>query len=139
MTLVAKHSFRDPVTGVLTAWGFVTVNAPGEVAQVEAADFNLQPGEWQWDGAQWIAFTPTPDPDKDGFEVALHDIFPGQDFFAFWAAFPLSGLFLDSIRRGTWPLTQALIGVALQQGAINQQQYDAIKAAAAAHHIPVSL
>ncbi len=39
------------------------------------------------------------------FELALHDIFPAQDFFTFWSAFmPFSPLFLDAVNKGTWPL-----------------------------------
>jgi len=139
---MAKHSYRDANTNVLTAQGFVVRNQPGEVAQVEADTFNLTPGQWLWNGSAWVPYTPPAEPDAAGFEVALHDIFPDQSFFAFVKAFDAlapSWLFLDSIRRGVWPSVQSLIQLALQGGAISQQQYDAIKAAAATHHIPVSL
>lgn len=80
------------------------------------------------------------EPDSEGFEIALHDIFPGQDFLTFWASFgTFSPLFLDSIRQGTWALTQALIGLALQQAVITQNQYNAIKAAAETYRIPMTL
>jgi hypothetical protein len=53
-------SFRDPTTNVLKAWGYLMQNQPGDVAQDEAETFNLTPGQWQWDGAQWQPFTPPP-------------------------------------------------------------------------------
>lgn len=57
-----RYSFRDPVTHVLKAHGFVTQNAPGELAQPEADDFDLKPGLWQWDGNAWIAYVRPPSP-----------------------------------------------------------------------------
>ena len=49
------YSFRDFVTGILTAHGFVTQNGLGEeIMQLERDDFALEPGEWRWDGGQWI-------------------------------------------------------------------------------------
>lgn len=51
------YSFRDFVTGILTAHGFVTQNGLGEeIMQLERDDFALEPGEWRWDGGQWIPY-----------------------------------------------------------------------------------
>ena len=50
-----KNSFRDPVTGVLKAVGFVESNEPGDIKQAEAEDFNLRPGAWKWNGSAWVA------------------------------------------------------------------------------------
>lgn len=54
---MGKHSFRDPVTNALKAWGYVESNAPGDVKQAEPDDFNLKPGEWQWNGSAWVAYS----------------------------------------------------------------------------------
>jgi hypothetical protein len=54
------RSFRDPTTGVLKAWGFITQNEPGDIAQIEADGFSLVPGTVRWNGTAWVAFTPTP-------------------------------------------------------------------------------
>lgn len=52
--MMNKYSFRDPVTGILKAWGYVESNSPGDIAQEEPDDFNLDPGKWKWDGTQWV-------------------------------------------------------------------------------------
>lgn len=52
-----KNSFRDPTTNVLKAHGFIEDNETGDLVRQEADDFNLQPGKWQWDGAEWVAYT----------------------------------------------------------------------------------
>lgn len=56
-----KNSFRDPVTNVLKAWGYVDENAAGDLKREESDDFNLEPGEWQLIGDEWQPYTP-PDP-----------------------------------------------------------------------------
>jgi len=134
-----KHSYRDAVTNVLVAQGFVTRTQAGEIERDEPDDFNLAPGLWQWNGSAWVSYTPPATPDGAGFELALHEAFPDQTFLTFISVFPASWLFLDSIRRGVWPQVQALIQLALQQNAITQQQYDTIKATAATYHIPITL
>jgi len=56
--MAQRRSFRDPVTQVLKAHGYVTQNAPGDLAQAEAESFNLRPRDgWRWDGAQWVPYT----------------------------------------------------------------------------------
>lgn len=129
---MTKHARVDE-TGLLLEWGLSDYGGQGVPVP---EDFVSPVGTVRWTGSAWVA---VPQVDARGFEVALHDIFPGQAFFAFWVAFPLSGLFLDSIRNGTWPLTEALVQTALAQQAITQQNYDDIKAAALAHAIPVTL
>ena len=57
-----KRSFRNPVTNVLTGFGYMETNQPGDIARVEAEDFALEPGHWQWDGSKWIPFQPPPPP-----------------------------------------------------------------------------
>lgn len=57
-----RHSFRDPVTHVLKAHGFVQANDLGDLRQVEADTFVLEPGKWRWNGSQWLSFTPSPRP-----------------------------------------------------------------------------
>ncbi len=50
-----KHSFRDPVTGVLKSHGFIEQgNDPTDIAQVEAEDFSLMPGTVRFDGDSWV-------------------------------------------------------------------------------------
>ena len=34
-------------------------NGPGEIKVAVAPDFNLQPGEWRWDGKTWVAMPPS--------------------------------------------------------------------------------
>jgi hypothetical protein len=55
-----RRSFRDPVTGLLIAHGFMAQNGPGEIAQAEAEDFAHEPGTVRWDGTQWGAVPPPP-------------------------------------------------------------------------------
>ncbi len=58
------NSFRDPVTQVLVAHGFVSGNRPGDIIQPEKDGFSLDPGKWQWNGTAWIPFTPPPSQDE---------------------------------------------------------------------------
>lgn len=56
---MTKNSFRDPVTGQLKGWGFTTTNAPGDIIQAEADDFNLDPSDgWKWSGTSWVVSPP---------------------------------------------------------------------------------
>jgi hypothetical protein len=131
------RSFRDPVTGVLVAWGYTDGNRPGDVMQDEPDGFALTPGQWRWDGAQWTA-DPATVLDARGFEVALHEAF-GTDLVAFNTLLGAFPLFLWALRDGTWPAVGQMIVGARAAGAITQAQYDAIKVAATQHAIPVSL
>lgn len=54
-----KKSFRDPVTNVLKAHGYMSTNAVGDLMRDEPDDFNLEPGKWKWDGVAWVANSPT--------------------------------------------------------------------------------
>lgn len=47
------RSFRNPETNVLKAFGYMEANDPGDISQEENEDFALQPGAWQWTGAEW--------------------------------------------------------------------------------------
>ena len=58
--MARRRSFRDPITNVLKCHGFVLTNQPGDLARDESDDFALEPGRWQWNGAQWVGFTPPP-------------------------------------------------------------------------------
>jgi hypothetical protein len=51
-------SFRDPVTNVLKAYGFVDANTPGDISRSEAGDFSLEPGKWRLVNDVWVAHTP---------------------------------------------------------------------------------
>lgn len=53
-------SFRDPVTGVLKAWGYAESNG-SDIARTEQDDFSLEPGKWRFDGAKWVAVQPSAD------------------------------------------------------------------------------
>lgn len=66
-----RRSFRDPVTNVLKAHGFVTQNDPGDIGQDEAEDFTLSPGQWRLDGTQWVPFL-SPPPPSSSLAVALN-------------------------------------------------------------------
>jgi len=57
------YSYRDPVTNVLMSWGYASSNCrigqipPNcDIQREEPEDFNLTPGEWQWDGEKWIPY-----------------------------------------------------------------------------------
>lgn len=52
--MAQRKSFRDPVTGVLKAHGFIEEAAPGDVARDEAEEFDLMPGLWRWDDEAWV-------------------------------------------------------------------------------------
>ena len=54
------NSFRDPVTGVLKAFGCVDFNAEGDLVREEPDGFDLEPGKWQLEGDQWVVAVPTP-------------------------------------------------------------------------------
>lgn len=55
---MGRNSFRDPVTNVLKAHGFVATNSPGDLARKESDDFNLEPGLWRFDGVSWVHYPP---------------------------------------------------------------------------------
>ena len=57
-----QNAFIDPTTGVLKTVGYVEANAPGDIKIAVPANFALKPGEWQWNGSTWVAYTPAPDP-----------------------------------------------------------------------------
>lgn len=52
-------SFRDPVTGVLRAWGYAASNGD-DTARDEPDDFNLEPGKWRLEGGEWVVVAPDP-------------------------------------------------------------------------------
>jgi hypothetical protein len=52
---MSKKSFRDPVTNVLKAWGYVESNGD-DTARDEPDEFNLEPGQWKFEGGQWVAY-----------------------------------------------------------------------------------
>lgn len=54
-----KQSFRDPVTGVLRAWGYAASNGD-DLARNEPDNFNLEPGKWRLEGGEWVAVAPDP-------------------------------------------------------------------------------
>ena len=66
-----RHSFRDPVTHVLKTHGFVQANDLGDLRQVEADTFVLEPGKWRWNGSQWVPYTPPPLPVRLDAESVL--------------------------------------------------------------------
>lgn len=53
------RSFRNPETGVLTAWGYAASNG-SDLARDEPDDFNLEPGKWQLAGGKWVSIQPNP-------------------------------------------------------------------------------
>lgn len=48
-----KNAFVDPETNVLTAWGFIEINRPGEIIVPVAENFELALGKWLWAGTDW--------------------------------------------------------------------------------------
>ena len=134
---MARNSFRDPVTGVLKAHGFVQTNAPGDIAQPEADDFNLQPGLWQWNGTQWVAFVPPPQPNESQLEAGLKAL--GMTLVQMNALLAKWPLFLWAANKSDWPVVQAIIAAAHTAGDITDQQYQAIKTLVAQAAIPVTL
>lgn len=79
-----------------------------------------------------------PLPDRRGFEGALKAIFASDPatLNRLLVKYPL---FLWSLRDENWPYVQQMILAAKTAADITQAQYDAIKAWAAAAHIPVVL
>lgn len=69
-----KRSFRDPISNVLKAWGYMAANGPGEVSQAEAENFTLTPGQWQWDGTQWMPYV-KPAPTAADLEAVATSLF----------------------------------------------------------------
>lgn len=55
---MSRNAFLDPVTQVLKCHGFVESNEAGDIKMMVSTDFMLKPGEWRWDGAQWVSFIP---------------------------------------------------------------------------------
>lgn len=54
-------SFRDPVTGILKAWGYAGSNG-NDLARDEPDGFSLEPGKWKLVGDEW---TPVETSDAD--------------------------------------------------------------------------
>lgn len=138
---MAHLSFRDPVTNLLKSHGFVTSNDVGDLSQIEADDFNLTPGAWQWNGSAWIAYTPPPGPDERGFETDIYAAFD-NDFSRIntvLAAFPVFAQLQSTLRDGNWPAASGIILATLGAGAITPTEYGSLKAAATARHIPLTL
>jgi hypothetical protein len=54
-----KNSFRDPNTNILKSWGFAEENQPGDLKREEAVDFDLEPGDWRFDGNKWVPVSET--------------------------------------------------------------------------------
>lgn len=50
-----KNSFRDPVTDVLTGWGYAESNGD-DIARDESDDFTLEQGKWQLVDGEWIPY-----------------------------------------------------------------------------------
>lgn len=50
-------SFRDPITGVLKAWGYAESNG-SDIARDEPEGFNLAPGKWKFSDGKWVATSP---------------------------------------------------------------------------------
>lgn len=48
-------SFRDPVTGVLKAWGYAEANG-NDLEREEEDDFNLEPAKWQLAADAWVPY-----------------------------------------------------------------------------------
>ena len=74
---MTKNSFRDPVTNVLKGYGYCASNAPGDIVQIEADDFNLNPADgWKWNGTTWVSqpFPPRVDQIKLMRKAILGDV-----------------------------------------------------------------
>ena len=81
-----KYSFRDPTTDVLKAWGFTEFNDPVDERREEPDDFTLTPGLWYLPDpeGEWQAYVPTPDPDVNGFILALRAALPRMGWQPSW-------------------------------------------------------
>ena len=53
-----QNAFVDPTTGILKTVGYTDTNAPGDIKIPVPANFNLQPGQWKWNGSTWVAAAP---------------------------------------------------------------------------------
>jgi len=82
-----KKSFRDPVTNVLKAHGFVKSNAPGDLDRDEPDDFALEAGEWQFDFVfdNWVPFVPPIKTESDKLNERLK-LDPQLDGIVAWVA-----------------------------------------------------
>lgn len=56
---MSKNSFRDPVTNVLKAWGYVERNHDGDIVRIESDDFDLAPGKYKLVDDEWVAVSAT--------------------------------------------------------------------------------
>jgi hypothetical protein len=54
MEVNVKKAFIDAVTRRLKCHGFMASNEPGDIALDVPDNFDLNPGEWRHDGADWV-------------------------------------------------------------------------------------
>lgn len=55
--MAQKNAFYDPITNVLKCYGYVETNEPGDIKLPVSEDFDLKPGEHQWNGAKFVPYT----------------------------------------------------------------------------------
>lgn len=54
--MAQKNAFYDPTTKVLKCWGYVESNEVGDIKLPVSEDFDLKPGEFQWDGTTNVPY-----------------------------------------------------------------------------------
>jgi len=133
---MAKHSFRDPDTDALKAWGYIDSNAPGDLMREEADDFTLAPGAWYWTGSAWAVYTPPPAPDVEGFMATLKASMTLVAANTFFAQYPLA---FQALAQGGWADFQELVIHAHDVVDIDDTLYNVVRDAAIACALPLEL
>lgn len=101
-----------------------------------SCDSSVQVG-YLYDGSAFTApSAPTPQPNSAGFISALKTLWGIVECNTLSTAYPL---FFAAISDNDWPNLQILILDAQSKNIINSTQYAAIKSAALANNIPVTL
>ena len=70
------NAFIDPITGVLKTHGPQQTNDVGDVKIEVGAPFDLAPGQWKWDGEEWLRIAASPTPLAVALDAALSDPVP---------------------------------------------------------------
>jgi len=133
---MAKHSFRDPDTNVLKAWGHMDSNSPGDLMREEDNDFHLTPGEWYWDGENWLAYTPPAEPDIPGFMAALKAAMTLAESNTKLALYPLA---LPALLNEGWTDFEDLVILAHDNTDITDDLYNIVRTEATNANIPITL
>lgn len=133
-----KMSFRDPITNVLTAWGYINQNG-SDLGQPESESFSLSVGQWQWNGSTWVPFLPSPTPDPDGFESDIRGIFTSSQTANWAALINAHPAFAFALSRQDYPTVENQLNAARAAAQIGNGMWTAITTFATNRHLPITL